>query len=100
LSSSAQQLANPLSNGRFVRTSDLYAKSIEWQLSAIHVEMCMVQYFSLWGFLAFIAIGTNVRTSLIPLPAPKNQSPYPRLATRKGKPDGVWVYACFMSEAT
>ena len=39
-------------------------------------------------------------TSLIPPPTPKkNQSPYPRLATREGRPDGVWVYACFMPEA-
>ena len=36
-----------------------------------YVEMCMAQHSSLWGFLAFTAIGTNVRTSLIPPPAPQ-----------------------------
>ena len=82
-----------------VRTADLYAKCSESPLSALHVEMYMPQHLSLWGFLAFTAIGTNVRTSLIPPPTPKNQSPYPRLATHEGKPDGVWAYACFMPEA-
>ena len=53
----------------FVLTADLYAKRSECPVSAFHVEMCMVQNLSLKGFLAFTAIGTNVRTSLIPPPA-------------------------------
>ena len=61
----------------------------ERQLPALHVEMCMAQHLSVRGFLAFTAIGTNVRTSLIPPPPQKkNQSPYPRPTTREGKPDG------------
>ena len=61
--------------------------------SPFQVEMFMAQHLSLWGFLAFTAIGTNVRTSLIPPPAPKKISRHtPRLTTREGKPDGgVWV---------
>jgi hypothetical protein len=54
--------------GRYVRTADLYAKCSEGPVSALHVEMCMVQHLSLRGFLAFTAIGTNVRTSLISPP--------------------------------
>ena len=36
-------------NGRFVRTADLYAKRSEGPVSALHVEMCMVQHLSLRG---------------------------------------------------
>ena len=39
--------------------------------------MFMAQHLSLWGFLAFTAIGTNVRTSLIPPSAPKKISRHP-----------------------
>ena len=39
--------------------------------------MFMAQHLSLWGFLAFTAIGTYVRTSLIPPSAPKKISRHP-----------------------
>jgi len=53
------------------------------------VDMSITQHLSLWGFLAFTAIDTNVLTSLIPPPASKkNQSPFPRPTYHDGKPDG------------
>ena len=64
-----QPLGQPQRKPSFVLTADLYAKRSECPVSAFHVEMCMVQNLSLKGFLAFTAIGTNVRTSLIPPPA-------------------------------
>jgi hypothetical protein len=67
--SAKQTFISTAANVSKVRTADLYAKCSEGPVSALHVEMCMVQHLSLRGFLAFTAIGTNVRTSLISPPA-------------------------------
>jgi len=52
------------------------------------------------GFLLqFAAIGTNARSSLIPPPAKKNQSPFPRPTSRCETLDGALVWDFFMPEA-
>ena len=63
--------------GRFVRTADLYAKRSEGPVSALHVEMCMVQHLSLRGvFLRSLRLA-DVRTSLIPPPTQKKSVAIP-----------------------
>ena len=78
-------------NGRFVRTADLYAKRSEGPVSALHVEMCMVQHLSLRGVFCvhcdWHQCPHQLNSSFRPK---KNQSPSPRLATREGQPDGGW----------
>ena len=78
-------------NGRFVRTADLYAKRSEGPVSALHVEMCMVQHLSLRGVFCVHCdwhqcphqLNSSARQQ-------KNQSPYPPPArlTMKGSQTG------------
>lgn len=75
--------------------ADLRAGRSECPVPALHVEMCMVQHLSLRGFLAFTVIGTNVRTSLIPPPAPNKSVaiPLPNLPQWKaGRGFGVGAF--------
>ncbi|WP_347201445.1 hypothetical protein, partial [Marivita sp.] len=53
----------PAAKERFVRKADLGTNRSECLHSALPVEMCMAQHLSLWGFLAFTPIDTNILTS-------------------------------------
>jgi hypothetical protein len=79
-----------------VRLAAIGATRSERLLSAIPVEMCMAQHLSLWGFLAFTPIDTNILTSSILLPK-KNQSPFPRPTTRNEPPDGGYFWLALAS---
>jgi hypothetical protein len=83
-------------NGGKVRLAAIGATRSERLLSAIPVEMCMAQHLSLWGFLAFTPIDTNILTSSILLPK-KNQSPFPRPTTRNEPPDGGYFWLALAS---